>query len=76
MDSLHLKHIRIVGLFGLGCLLFSYPCLSLFNAPRLVGGIPLLYGYLFTVWAGLILLAGIIIRLSRSDQASNPRNRD
>jgi hypothetical protein len=34
---------RLVALFLLGCLLFSYPLLSLFNVGGTVGGIPVLY---------------------------------
>lgn len=47
---------RLVALFLLGCLLFSYPLLSLFNVGGTVLGIPLLYAYLFGAWAALIVL--------------------
>ena len=47
---------RLVALFVLGWLLFSFPLLSLFNRGGAVFGIPLLYAYLFGVWVGLILL--------------------
>ncbi len=52
---------RIVGLCLLGCVLFNYPMLSLFDVSRLVVGIPLLYGYIFSVWALLILLVGLVV---------------
>ena len=53
---------RLVGLFLLGCLLFNYPLLALFNARATVAGIPLLYAYLFTAWALLIALAVLVMR--------------
>jgi hypothetical protein len=52
---------RLVALFLLGCLLFSYPLLALFNTGGDVLGIPVLYAYLFGVWIGLILLLILIV---------------
>ena len=54
---------RLVALFLLGWLLFSYPLLALFNGGGTVFGIPLLYAYLFGVWAALIgLMAAVVER--------------
>ena len=47
---------RLVGLAALFLALFSYPLLSIFNVGRLVGALPLLYGYVFAVWLLLIVL--------------------
>ncbi len=47
---------RLLGVFMLGCALFSYPILSLFNLKILILGIPLLYLFIFAGWLGLILL--------------------
>lgn len=55
---------RLIALFFLGVVLLNYPLLSLFNQPRLVWGIPLLYGYVFLVWALLIILVGLTARSS------------
>jgi hypothetical protein len=55
---------RLVALFVLGWLLFSFPLLSLFNRGGAVFGIPLLYAYLFGVWIGLIIL--MILAVERS----------
>ena len=52
---------RLVAVFVLGCLLFSYPLLALFNISGTVFGIPLLYAYLFAVWAMLIVLMILVI---------------
>ncbi len=52
-------------MFVLGCLLFSYPLLALFNVPASVAGVPLLYAYLFAAWAGLIVLIAAVSDRSR-----------
>lgn len=51
---------RLVALFVVGCLLFSYPVMSLFNVAATWAGIPVLYAYLFGAWAGLIVLMMLI----------------
>jgi hypothetical protein len=56
---------RLAGLFLLGCLLFNFPLLALFNVQATVFGVPLLYVYLFTAWALLIALVAVI--MERSD---------
>ncbi len=47
---------RLVALCMLGCVLFNYPILALFNVPGAVFGIPVLYMYVFVAWALLIAL--------------------
>jgi len=54
------RNKRLVGLFLMGYLLFNHPLLSLFNLPRTILGIPLLYVYIFGVWLLLIALMAII----------------
>jgi len=56
---------RLVALFLLGGALFNFPLLALFNAPVLVFGVPLLYGYLFGAWAVLIGLLVLAIERRR-----------
>jgi hypothetical protein len=51
-----------VALFMLGCLLFNYPLLELFERPVRVLGVPLIYAYLFGAWALLIAGAAWIAR--------------
>ena len=48
-------------LFLLGVFLFNPPLLSIFDLPLQVFGVPLLYLYLFTCWAALLLLVAFII---------------
>ncbi len=52
---------RLVALFLLGWLLFNYPLLSLFAGTVTIAGIPLLYLYLFLVWALLIALMALVV---------------
>ena len=52
---------RLLALFALGCLLFNYPLLALFNVPVRVLGVPLLYVYLFCAWALVILLTARVL---------------
>jgi len=54
------KRQQLVGLFLLGCLLFNYPLITLFDRPVLVLGVPLLYAYLFGAWALVIALVAVI----------------
>lgn len=55
------KGQQLVGLFLLGCLLFNYPLLALFNVHATIFGVPLLYAYLFGAWAMLIVLVAVIM---------------
>ncbi|MEJ2038675.1 MAG: hypothetical protein P8X55_07035 [Desulfosarcinaceae bacterium] len=57
-----IRGYRLVAIFLLGFALFNYPLLSLFNLPRRIGGIPMLYAYLFMVWLLLILLTMLATR--------------
>jgi hypothetical protein len=56
-----IKGQRLAALFLLGCLLFNYPLLSLFAGPTYILGIPLLYAYVFLVWALLIGLMALVV---------------
>ena len=59
------KGERLAGLFLLGCLLFNFPLLGLFNVRATVAGVPVVYAYLFGAWALLIALVAVI--MERSD---------
>lgn len=61
MNKPNIKIQRLAVLFVLGCLLFNYPLLALFNRPERVGGVPLLYVYVFAAWALLIGLLALVI---------------
>ncbi len=55
------KGQRLVALFLLGLLLFNYPLLDLFAGPGQLFGIPILYVYVFSVWALLLALMAIVV---------------
>ena len=57
-----IRGYRLVGIFLLGFVLFNYPLLSLFNLPRQIGGVPVLYAYFFLAWLILILLTLLATR--------------
>lgn len=52
---------RLVALFFVGLLLLNYPVLSLFDRPVELFGIPLLFLYIFCIWACLIGLMAWLI---------------
>jgi hypothetical protein len=57
----NLKGQRLVALFLLGFLLLNYPLLNLFAGSGQVLGIPVLYAYVFAVWALMIGLMALVI---------------
>jgi hypothetical protein len=58
---------RLLALFLLGIVAFTPPFLGIFNTPRLIVGIPVLYLYLFFVWGLLIALVALTVRVSDGD---------
>ena len=61
MNRPNIKTHRLAALVILGALLFNYPLLTLFNRPALVGGVPVLYVYVFVAWALLVGLLVLVI---------------
>lgn len=57
-----LKGARLAAAAVLALLLFNYPFLAVFDTDSLVFGLPVLWAYLFTVWAAIIALAAWIAR--------------
>jgi hypothetical protein len=55
------KSQRLVALCMLGCVLFNFPLLALFNVPGTIYGVPVLYAYVFFAWAVLIALMAWVI---------------
>ncbi|MGE5466561.1 MAG: hypothetical protein ACM3Y9_03965 [Ignavibacteria bacterium] len=60
MNRSSLTAQRLAALFLLGCVLFNYPLLALFNRSAEVFGIPLLYAFLFGSWLVLIVLMALV----------------
>lgn len=52
----HGKTQGLVALFLLGCLLFNYPLLEIFNVRGTLFDLPALYVYLFAAWAVMVAL--------------------
>ncbi|MCP4106813.1 MAG: hypothetical protein GY749_14960 [Desulfobacteraceae bacterium] len=69
MPESKIKNARLVGMFLLGCILLNYPILSLFNIDIMLFGIPLLYVYIFGIWAALI---GLIVFITQSRSLNIP----
>lgn len=61
MQSLDAKSQRMIALCMLGCVLFNFPVLALFNVPATLLGVPLLYAYLFIAWGLLIALMALVV---------------
>jgi hypothetical protein len=55
------KGQRMIALCMLGCVLFNFPVLALFNVPGTLFGVPLLYAYIFLAWVLLIALMGWVV---------------
>lgn len=56
---------RLTAAFLLGCVLFNYPVLSLFNKPGEIFDVPLLYLYIFAAWALLVGIMACVIETRR-----------
>jgi hypothetical protein len=57
---------RLAAIFLMGCILLNYPVISLFARRSDIGGIPLVYAYLFGVWTLLIALMALVIERMRN----------
>lgn len=56
---------RLVAVFLLGWVLFTFPLLSLFNRAELVFGVPVFFAYLFAVWALFIAMIALAVERRR-----------
>ncbi|HWM41160.1 MAG TPA: hypothetical protein VNP36_01860 [Burkholderiales bacterium] len=65
MEDFEAKGQRLIALSMLGCILFNFPILALFNVPGNVLGVPVLYAYLFIAWALLIGLMAWVVEKRR-----------
>ena len=61
MGETERKGQRMIALCMLGCVLFNFPVLALFNVPGALFGVPMLYAYIFLAWALLIALMGWVV---------------
>jgi hypothetical protein len=66
MNRSRLTAQRLAFLFLLGCFLFNYPLLSVFNRGGEIFGLPPLYAWLMGSWLALIVLMAWVTE-SRKD---------
>ena len=64
----------LIALFLLAVLLLTPPLLIVFNQATRLLGVPLLYLYLFVVWA--VLIALVALTVERRDAADDPAKAD
>lgn len=57
-----LRGARMVAVAALAVLLFNFPLLALFDVDVRVFGVPLLWVYLFVVWAAVIAVVAWVVR--------------
>lgn len=57
---------RLIGILAIGLVVLNYPLLSLFSKVKLLFGIPVLYFYIFAVWALFILCVALVLEGSSS----------
>lgn len=55
------RNERLVAILFLGIISLNYPLLSLFSKNSLFLGIPILYLYIFSIWAILIICIAFIL---------------
>jgi hypothetical protein len=68
-----IRSARLLALFGLGCVLFNYPILAIFNVPAFIRDIPILYVYVFCAWLFLIVLIALASRESSPSEDRSVR---
>jgi hypothetical protein len=56
------RRARLVAAAALGCLLFGYPLLAVFDVPARVFGVPVLWAYLFLAWTAVVVLVALAVR--------------
>ena len=59
---------KLALLLVLGALLINFPLLAIFNRPATLGGVPILYVYLFAVWTAGILAVFLLTRKQGDEQ--------
>lgn len=62
------RNERLVAAFLLGLLLFMPPFLAVASRDQMVGGIPLLFLWLFGGWLALIVVLALVVETARRDE--------
>ena len=58
---------RLAFVFLLGCVLFNYPLLSIFNRSGSFFGLPPLFAWLMGAWLALIALLALVVERRDAD---------
>jgi hypothetical protein len=61
-DITESRRAHLVAVTALGFLLFGYPLLAVFDVPRTILGVPVLWAYLFLAWAAVVALVALAVR--------------
>jgi hypothetical protein len=56
---------KLIAVTALAAACFTYPLLSLFDRPVRLFGVPLVWAYLFVVWALLVVAVAVLSRQER-----------
>ena len=60
--SSRLTSARLAACAVLALVVFNFPFLAVFDLDTLVWGVPVLWAYLFLVWAAIIALVAWVVR--------------
>lgn len=72
MSPVRRKIQRLLVLFVFGCLALNYPLLALFSKKAYLFGFPLLYLYLFVLWAFFIICIAFVTEMKKLPRTSFP----
>ena len=56
------KSAKLIILFVAAVVMLNFPLLGIFDRRQLQYGLPMMYCYLFAVWALLVLLVGLAVQ--------------
>ncbi|MCB0578064.1 MAG: hypothetical protein KDD10_01980 [Phaeodactylibacter sp.] len=62
------KVFRLLGMFFLALFIFNYPILSLFGRGEMLGGIPVLFIYIFISWSAIIFFTAQIVESKKNNR--------
>ncbi len=72
MSRMTMTGQRLVAVFFVACLLLNFPLLYLFERDATVGGVPLLFVYVFAAWIAVIALVALVVERGDPEE---PRGR-
>ena len=62
---------RLIGVFVMGWILFNFPFIKLFAIKKTILGLPVLYVYVFFIWACIILITKYTLDYQQKDKDKN-----